>query len=214
MPERTFSAIRDFLPNSFFGKILRGLIALLHWDIDGESAVRKLTGRTLVVHHPDDSVMSPERSLYNALFKSRTPVPANVQELDLSRGLKLENAFLHGVPMKHFDTPNFKAEEDVIQFLFNADRNCSEQLLQNFSSYPAELRNRTFGIVAEHVVGGGYWMRRVRESIQPESAQESGSYFGSGEDAFYDRNGQSATADQRVNAIFQAKWEEAAERAV
>ena len=128
--ERTLASIHHFTHilggcvGSIVGAVARALISLLHWNLDGESAVRKMNGRTLVVHHPEDPVMSDGRGLYHALFQTGTlpPPPAHVvRSIDLSQGRKPHDVNQHCTPMENFETGTFHPKEDILQFLFNSN---------------------------------------------------------------------------------------------
>jgi hypothetical protein len=188
--ERSFAAIEKFLPDSIVGRIGKFFLSFLKWNGDPESAVRKMTGKTLVVHHPDDDIVTSETGMYQALFHSSVPTPANVSQIDLSSGRDFKGYLgLHCLDLRTFNNAIFKAEEQIIEFLFNAPQSCIQKQLAEFASYPEELRQRTFEVVSKHL-------------------QEDSHYWNSGEDAFYGRNGLSLTDDQKFNAIVNARMQD------
>lgn len=183
--ERSLSSIYDVIQKimpRFLGVIAGFFISLINWNIDGVEPIENLKGRTLIVHHPRDHMMKEEASLYQRLFERGAFQSPTVEELNL--GQSPTQVFdYHCTPLSQFSHEDFQPIDRIAGFLFNA--NTSSHTSQ-FERETPEFRNRVFTAIAQRFQNGGY-------------------YWGSGEDAFYNRNGQSLSAVDRFWAIRQAR---------
>jgi hypothetical protein len=188
--ERSFNSIRNVLKNLMPSPIafIAGIaLWALNWDLDAVDAIEKLKGKTMVIHHPDDHLMRNEASLYHSLFQRGIAPSSNIQELNLKQGPNQPN-FIHGAPLEMFNHQNFYPEHEIAKFLFSSNTSYNERMLSRFALASPELKNKVFTVISNAYQNGGH-------------------YWGSGEDAFYNRNGQSLTDDMRVKAITFAKLE-------
>lgn len=155
-------------------------ISLLNWNIESTKAIKTLKGKTLIVHHPEDEFMKEEASLYNSLFQSRTAPLPQIEQLNLNRS-SFRPSFVHGARLDRFATPYFNPENEISKFLFSSNSTFSERLLSRFAIASPEFKNKVFRTISQ--------------------LQSFGSYWGSGEDAFYNRNGLSMSDEERVRVI-------------
>jgi pimeloyl-ACP methyl ester carboxylesterase len=159
-------------------------LSLLNWKIESVKAIENLKGKTLIVHHPEDELMKKEASLYHSLFQRATLFP-NIQELNLDRSPS-RSFFIHGAPLAAFGDDHFEPEDEISKFLFASTLSRSERILNRFAIANTRFRNQVFAQIAQEFQNGGL-------------------YWGSGEDAFYNRNGLSMTDEMRVLAIVKTK---------
>ncbi len=186
--ERSFNSIRNVLKNLMPSTIafIAGIaLSALNWDIDAVDAIEKLKGKTMVVHHPDDHLMRNEASLYQSLFQRGLAPSANIQELNLNRCPDQIHSF-HVAPLEMFNHQNFNPEHEIAKFLFSSNTSYNERMLSRFASASPDFKNKVFTVISN-------------------AYQNGGRYWGSGEDAFYNRNGLSLTDEMRVKAITLAK---------
>lgn len=199
--ERSYREINDVVANvinkrvprfvaGVFTKIATFFVSLLNWNIDAASALENLKGKLLIVHHPEDELMHADASLYRHVFERAGVAPSpDVSQVDLSRAGFQEEAFLHGTPLPLFQwgTDPFKPTDEVSKFLFATNLSRDERLVQIYrNSTSQEFRNKVHAYVAMGYQNGGY-------------------YWGSGEDACNNRNGQSLSDSQLAYAVYSAK---------
>jgi hypothetical protein len=179
--------------NSTFNNILSvGLtsiaafwLSLLNWNIESTKAIENLKGKTLIIHHPEDEFMKKEASLYHSLFQRGIASSPNIKELNLNRSSR-KPPFIHGAPLFQFAHSDFDPEQEISKFLFSSNISFSERILNRFAVASSQFRNQVFSKIAQELQNGGL-------------------YWGSGEDAFYNRNGLSMTDEMRIQAIVWAK---------
>jgi alpha/beta superfamily hydrolase len=182
--ERSFTSINNTVKNvvsPILAAIAGFAVSLLNWNIESVKAIEKSKGKTLIVHHPEDELMKNEASLYHSLFQRGIAPSSNVKELNLSR-CPYRPGFIHGAPLEEFSFDGFNPEEEISRFLFSSNCSFSERILNRFTVATPEFRNKVFSIIARDFQNGGH-------------------YWGSGEDAFYNRNGLSLTDKMRTGAI-------------
>jgi alpha/beta superfamily hydrolase len=188
--ERSFTSINETLKNmtSHVLAAIAGIaISAMNWNIDAVEPIKKMKGKTLIVHHPEDELMRKQASLYHRLFERGVAPSPNITELNLSQGQDTPYfLYFHGAPIAHFVHQEFHPEHQIAKFLFSSNCSFSERMLNRFAVATPEFRNRVFSLVAR-------------------SNQNGGRYWGSGEDAFYNRNGLSMTDEDRMHAICLAK---------
>jgi len=161
-------------------------LSALNWNIDAVEAIEKLKGKTLVVHHPQDELMREEANLFQSLFQRGIAPSDDIQELNLDGGPN-RPYFIHGAPLEMFAYEDFNPQHEIAEFLFSSNSSYSERILNRFATASPEFKNRVFALISRMF-------------------QHGGRYWGSAEDAFYNRNGQSMTDEMRVRAITQAKF--------
>jgi pimeloyl-ACP methyl ester carboxylesterase len=179
----------NFISNSVKSTLYTGIIwfadfwlSLLNWKIQSTKAIENLKGKTLIVHHSEDELMKNEASLYHSLFQ-RTKALPNLEELNLNHSTS-HPSFIHGARLEAF--ADVEAEHKIAQFLFSSNASFSERILNRFASASPQFRDQVFSCIAKDFQNGG-------------------SYRGSGEDAFYNRNGLSVTDAIRTYAIVKTK---------
>ena len=128
-----------------------------------------------------------EASLYNRLFKAGATPPSHLSHLDLSQSDALSD-FYHADDLATFNTETFRPKEEITQFLFSSPLLTEQRMIQIFRSASQEFKSKVYTIVANRYQNGGL-------------------YFGSGEDACYNRNGLSLSDRQLADAIIAAKRE-------
>ena len=97
------------------GCIVNKLISLLNWNLDSQSALKNIQGKTLVVYHPQDEVVGQ-----GAGFCHHAHAINKVEKIDLSEGNCFGHYFLHGDALSTFNTDKFKPEQQIIEFLKNS----------------------------------------------------------------------------------------------
>ena len=186
--ERSFNRIGNVLTNIIpsLSSVASWILSALNWNIDAAAAFEKLKGKTLVVRHPEDEMMRGRADLYQSLIQRQLAPSTAITDLDLSLSPTRANSF-HCNPLGTFAVEDFNPEHAVSQFLFDSNTSFSARILERFArGARADFRNAVFERIArEYQNGGRYW--------------------GSAEDAFYNRNGQTMTDAQRVEAIVTAK---------
>ncbi len=188
--ERSFTSINETVKNlmSDVQATIAGVaISALNWNIGAVEPIKKLKGKTLIVHHPEDELMRKEASLYNRLFQRGVSPSPDITELNLRQSHVIPDfVYVHGVPISYFVHREFNAEHEIAKFLFSSHCSFSERMLNRFAVASPEFRSRVFSLVARFNQNGGH-------------------YWGSGEDAFYNRNGLSITDEDRMKLICHAK---------
>lgn len=183
--ERSLASINEIIKNMmpcFLAAIVGFFVWLINWNIDGVEPIEKLKGRTLIVHHPLDPIMKEQASLYQGLFERGAFQSPHIQELNLGQSPH-EAPNFHCSPISQFRHGDFRPDERIAGFLFNSHAPLHRS---PFERETPEFRNRVFTLIAQRFQNGGF-------------------YWGSGEDAFYNRNGQSLTSADRFWAIRQAR---------
>ncbi len=185
---RRFTSInntfKNFLSSSATSIAAFGL-SLLNWNIKSAKAIENLKGKTLIVHHPEDELMKGEASLYKALFQRGVAPSPNIKELNLNHS-PIKPPFIHGADLDEFAHDDFNPVQEINKFLFASNASFSERILNRFAVANPQFRDRVFARIAQTFQNGGL-------------------YWGSGKDAFYNRNGLSMTDDMRVQAIVSTK---------
>ena len=157
-------------------------LSLLNWNMESVTAIQKIKGKTLIVHHPDDELMRNGASIYRALFQRGAEAPAQATYLNLSAS-QSQSDFIHGAPLSDFASPSFNPEAKVAQFLFSSPNTLNQRMIQIFENASEDFREKVFATVL------------VRE------AQGRGYLWSSGEDAC-----KSIPDDQLAEAVIATKW--------
>jgi hypothetical protein len=158
---------------------------LLNWNIESAKAIETLKGKTLIVHHPEDELMKKEAGLYHSLFQNGIASSQYIKELNLNHS-PYKPSFIHGAHLCEFAYNQFDPEHEISKFLFSSNCSFSERILNRFAIASPEFKNKVFRTIAQDFQSGGL-------------------YWGSGEDAFYNRNGLSMNDKLRVQAIVRTK---------
>jgi hypothetical protein len=170
----------------FLVALVAGLaFSVLNWNIDSIQAMEHLKGKSLIVHHPEDKLIGKKANLYHALFQRGLAPSAKIQELNLSRYLNQPNN-VHAAALYQFASDDLNPEHEISRFLFASPYSFSERILNQFAVSSQEFRHKVFSTIAQRLQDGGF-------------------YWGSGEDAFYNRNGLSITDKSRIQIIISAK---------
>lgn len=206
--ERSFTSINDVVKNlsaqivpfpvihRVFAYAACFFLSVLNWNIDSAKTLPTLKGKTLIVHHPDDSMMKEEASLHRRLFeRNAAQTPTNISHIDLSQGNRVSDAddawirgHIHGADLDFFNerSENFYPKQEIAQFLFDSPLPFNQRMIQVCNRASPDFRNKVYGKVAELF-------------------QSNNHYLGSGEDAWHRRNGFALTEAQMARAVMIAK---------
>ncbi len=127
--ERSFSSLINIIKNIArkiaCGPLLtdvfaRPILSILNLNCDGTNALKKVKGKRLIVHHPNDQIMKGQASLYQSIFKKGVANSRDIKSIDLSRSGQVSFNY-HCEPVEHFVSASFNPVAEISQFLFQAN---------------------------------------------------------------------------------------------
>ncbi len=182
--ERSFASIHKVIKAFFSFILVRKTASLivkkLGWNLQPSKTFQNIQGEKRIIFEGLDQVIPSRANLATSLLKKNLVSAREIIELN-SKEHKVHNP--HCDPIEQYAShAGLMPMTQIADFLFGSQRP-SRSHMESFISLLTERRKEMF---FEFIA---------------KSYQNGGHYFGSGQDAFYNRNGQSLTDAEAFGAI-------------
>lgn len=185
--ERSFASIhkviKQMVPFTLTRKIASIIVKKLGWNLQPSKTFQNIQGEKRIAFEGLDQVIPPKANLATSLIKKNLISAREIVELN-SKDHNFDNP--HCAPIEQY-APHAgpMPMTQIADFLFGSQRPARAHMESYISLFAEAQKGKFFEIIAERFQNGGY-------------------YFGSGQDAFYNRNGQSLTDAEAFEAIERA----------